>query len=48
MAIEIKNVSKIYRIYDKPIDRLKETFNLFKNKKYHKIEKWGKPVDYIN
>lgn len=34
-AIKVNNVSKIYRLYEKPIDRLKET--LLKNRKnYHK------------
>lgn len=35
IAIEVKNVSKIYRLYDRPIDRLKEAVDPFK-KKYHK------------
>ena len=26
-AIEVKDVTKIYRLYDKPIDRLKESLN---------------------
>lgn len=34
-SIQIKNVSKVYRLYEKPIDRFKETFNIFK-KSYHK------------
>ena len=34
-AIEVKDVTKIYRLYDKPIDRLKESLN-FKHKSYHK------------
>ena len=33
--IKIKNVSKIYKLYEKPIDRLKEALNPFK-KKYHR------------
>lgn len=32
VAIEVKNLKKIYRLYDKPSDRLKETFGLVKNK----------------
>ena len=35
IAIEINNVSKVYKLYDKPIDRLKETISLTK-KSYHK------------
>ena len=34
IAIKIDNISKIYKLYDKPIDRLKETLNPFR-KKYH-------------
>ncbi len=34
-SIEIKNVSKVYRLYEKPSDRLKEALNIFK-KTYHK------------
>lgn len=34
IAIEVKNVSKIYKLYDKPIDRLKESLN--PSKVYHK------------
>ncbi len=34
-AISISNVSKVYRLYDKPIDRLKESLSLSK-KSYHK------------
>ena len=33
-AIKIDKISKIYNLYDKPIDRLKESLNLTK-KKYH-------------
>ena len=32
VAIAVKNVKKIYKLYDKPSDRLKETFGLAKNK----------------
>ncbi|RDY23272.1 ABC transporter ATP-binding protein [Romboutsia maritimum] len=35
VAIKINHVSKIYKLYDKPIDRLKETLSLSK-KNYHK------------
>lgn len=34
-AISLKNISKIYRLYDKPIDRLKESLHP-RGKKYHK------------
>lgn len=34
-AIEIKDVTKIYRLYDKPIDRLKESMSV-SHKQYHK------------
>lgn len=35
IAIKVENISKIYKLYDKPIDRLKEALNLSK-KNYHK------------
>lgn len=35
IAISLQNISKVYKLYDKPIDRLKEALNPFK-KKYHK------------
>ncbi|MCU7950689.1 MAG: ABC transporter ATP-binding protein [gamma proteobacterium symbiont of Bathyaustriella thionipta] len=35
IAVKIQNVSKVYKLYDKPIDRVKESLNPFKNK-YHK------------
>lgn len=34
-AIDVENVSKIYRLYDKPIDRLKESVSLT-HKSYHR------------
>ena len=34
-VIEVKDVTKIYRLYDKPIDRLKESVSPSK-KSYHK------------
>lgn len=34
-AIEVKDVTKIYRLYDKPIDRLKESLSV-SHKEYHK------------
>ncbi|AXK49290.1 teichoic acid ABC transporter ATP-binding protein [Aliarcobacter trophiarum LMG 25534] len=33
--VKVKNISKTYKLYNKPIDRVKETLNPFK-KKYHK------------
>jgi lipopolysaccharide transport system ATP-binding protein len=35
VAIEVSNLSKSYKLYAQPIDRLKESLNLF-GKKYHK------------
>lgn len=35
VAIKVQNISKVYKLYDKPIDRLKESVNPF-GKKYHK------------
>lgn len=35
IAIKVQNLSKIYKLYDKPIDRLKEALNPLE-KKYHK------------
>ena len=35
LAISVREVTKIYRLYDKPIDRLKESLSLTK-KKLHK------------
>lgn len=34
-AIAVNDVTKIYRLYDKPIDRLKESLSLT-HKSYHK------------
>ena len=36
LAIKVTNLSKIYKLYDKPIDRLKESLHPLK-KNYHKI-----------
>ncbi len=33
-AIEVKNISKMYKLYDKPSDRLKESLGLSRKKKY--------------
>ncbi|OHD14692.1 MAG: hypothetical protein A2086_16790 [Spirochaetes bacterium GWD1_27_9] len=35
ISVTVSNVSKCYKLYDKPIDRLKESLNPFR-KKYHK------------
>lgn len=36
LAIEVDNVQKIYKLYDKPSDRLKEAFGFGKKTK-HKL-----------
>ncbi|MCY9657471.1 ABC transporter ATP-binding protein [Paenibacillus chondroitinus] len=36
IAIQVNNVSKIYKLYDKPIDRVNESLNFIKSKKYHR------------
>jgi len=35
IAIKVENLSKVYKLYDKPVDRLKEAINPFR-KKYHR------------
>jgi len=35
IAIKLQNISKVYKLYDKPIDRLKEALHPLK-KQYHK------------
>jgi len=35
IAIKVENLSKVYRLYDKPVDRLKESIHPMR-KKYHK------------
>jgi len=35
IAIKVENLTKIYKLYDKPVDRLKESLHPFK-KKYHR------------
>lgn len=35
VAIDVKNVTKLYKLYDKPSDRLFESLGLSKKKKYH-------------
>ena len=34
IAIRIDNVSKLYKLYDKPMDRLKESLGFSKKKRY--------------
>ena len=34
IAIEVKNLTKVYRLYDKPMDRLKDSLGLNRTKKY--------------
>ena len=34
IVIKVENISKVYKLYEKPIDRLKETIGLSK-KVYH-------------
>lgn len=34
LAIKVENVSKVYKLYDKPLDRLKEALNIKKTKYY--------------
>ncbi len=36
IAIQAHNLSKVYKLYNKPEDRLKEAFSLFGSKEYHK------------
>jgi ABC-type polysaccharide/polyol phosphate transport system ATPase subunit len=45
IAIRVENLSKIYRLYDRPIDRLKESIHPFR-KKYHKDFYALKDVDF--
>ena len=33
-AIEVKNLTKVYRLYDKPMDRLKDSLGLMRKKRY--------------
>ena len=35
VAIDVKNVTKLYKLYDKPSDRLFESLGLSRKKKYH-------------
>ena len=34
LAVKIENISKVYRLYDKPMDRLKESLGLSRKKKF--------------
>ena len=44
LAIEVDNVQKIYKLYDKPSDRMKEAFGFGKKTK-HKLHYALKGVD---
>ena len=37
IAIKVQNLTKIYKLYDKPIDRLKESLHPLKKKYYHEF-----------
>ena len=37
IAIEVSHVTKQYKLYDKPMDRLKESLGLSKKKRYKEI-----------
>ena len=47
LAIEVDNVQKIYKLYDKPSDRMKEAFGFGKKTK-HKLHYALKGVDMDN
>lgn len=34
IAISVEHLNKMYKLYDKPVDRLKESLGLTKKKKY--------------
>lgn len=36
IVIQVQELTKIYKLYNAPIDRLKEAINLFSKRKYHK------------
>ena len=48
IAIEVKNLTKLYKLYDKPIDRLRDSLGLSGKKKFkeqkheHYPFKWRK------
>jgi len=46
VAISVDNISKIYHIYDKPIDRLVDALNVF-SKKRHKTFQALKDVSFV-
>jgi hypothetical protein len=37
IAINVEHLSKIYKLYDKPIDRLKESLFFTRNVLYHEL-----------
>ena len=39
IAIKVDQVSKMYKLYDRPMDRLKESLGLTRKKKYR--EHWA-------
>ena len=38
IAIAVNNITKAYKLYDKPTDRLRESLGLSKKKRYKEIE----------
>ncbi|HAE45559.1 MAG TPA: ABC transporter ATP-binding protein, partial [Lachnospiraceae bacterium] len=36
-ALQVTHLSKMYRLYDKPSDRLKEALGLTRQKRYHEL-----------
>ena len=41
VAIGVYNVSKMYKLYDNPMDRLKESLGLSRKKKYKRERRLG-------
>ena len=39
IAIRINDVTKLYKLYDRPSDRLKESLGLSRKKKYKEVMK---------
>ena len=35
LAIKIEDVTKIYQLYQRPMDRLKESMSLIRKREYH-------------
>ena len=38
-AIAVEHVCKVYKLYDKPTDRLKEALRLTRKQKYHEADR---------